>query len=92
MALHIVLNRGIEELLVSGVYFVVVFRVHHIKIPNPLLFVKHCVWVVHLRVARETRRIVKIRIFELLRMVESVFSESGGLIEVLLPISPRVIP
>ena len=46
MAFDIVLDRSIEELFVGGVDSVIVFGVHDIEVANPLLFVKHCIWVV----------------------------------------------
>ncbi len=87
VSFNMILDRSIEELLVGGMYFVVILGVHNREVGYPLFLVKHCVWVIDLRSARKTRGVNQIRIFELLRRIQSVFSESGWLIEVLLAIT-----
>ena len=74
MAFDMILDRSVKEFLVGWVDLVIVFRVHDVEVGNPLLFVKHCIWVVDFRVARKARWIIEIRIFELLRLVETILS------------------
>lgn len=91
MAFHVILNRGIEELLVGGVDLIVIFGVHHVEVGHPLFFIKHGVWVIHLGGLGQSGWVCQIGVFELLWVVEPVLAQSGGLVEVLLD-CPQVLP